>query len=189
MVAIHLTSFPGFFMTRCGPRFLAEYYHIVLSYSPSVFLVAVDEGQVVGFVAGFLEPAGFYALLRKQRLRLAMALLPQVVRTPSLVARLLTNSQRAAQASTATGDKVAELASLAVHPDHARKGYGSALVRSFIDAAASRSAREVILTTDAQGNDAVNQFYMHLGFTVTRTVTPVREREMNEYRYLCSEEV
>jgi hypothetical protein len=73
VVAIHQQAFQGFHMTLLGSRFLAGYYQTVLDYPDSIFLAAVDAEQMLGFVAGFVNPSRFYALLRARKRALALA--------------------------------------------------------------------------------------------------------------------
>jgi ribosomal protein S18 acetylase RimI-like enzyme len=42
-------------------------------------------------------------------------------------------------------------------------------------------AERVVLTTDTNGNDAVNKFYQRLGFSCVRTFEARRGRLLNEY--------
>ena len=75
--------------------------------------------------------------------------------------------------------------SLAVDPRTQRSGAGKALVAAFVDGAAARGAKAIVLTTDRTGNDAVNAFYRGQGFTVAREYRTPEGRPMNEYiRYI-----
>ena len=182
IVAVHLEAFPGFFMAQLGPRFLREYYRCVAEYPGGILLVESAGEEYVGFVAGFLDPASFYRALRHRRIRLALAACAGIVARPSRLITLLANYRRAGDAAQGSdGAAVAELSSLAVRPTSTGRGLGSSLVRRFIAEAGSRGANRVVLTTDAEGNDAVNRFYRGLGFTCERTFEARRGRSLNEY--------
>ncbi len=183
VVAVHQAGFQGFFLTQLGPAFLRQYYAAVLDH-PGGILGVVQEGsgEVSGFVAGFLDPAEFYRLLRSRRLRLGLAVLPALLRAPGRLRRVLGNMRRTGDAARA-GDETrldCELASITVHPSQARRGYGADLVRYFLAEAAGRGARRVHLTTDAQGNENVNRFYAGLEFRLDGTVQN-GDRLMNRY--------
>lgn len=182
VVAIHRRAFIGFFMTELGAAFLARYYRLVLEYPGGLLLVADVDGLPVGFVAGFLHPPGFYALLRRRAFELGLAVLPALLRRPSIVSRLLANMRRTGDAGSTEGNVPSELASVAVDPAYAGKGIGAQLVRAFVEASRARGADVVYLTTDAQNNDAVNRFYQGLGFRLSRTFWAAGRRLMNEYR-------
>jgi len=182
VVAIHQQAFQGFHMTLLGSRFLAGYYQTVLDYPDSIFLAAVDAEQMLGFVAGFVNPSRFYALLRARKRALALAAATHLALRPHL-------SLRRAQTLADTGDQphLAELASIGVSPKAQGRGIGKALTLVFLDAARQKQAIEVMLTTDAHNNDAVNRFYQNLGFRCIRQFWHTPDRLMNEYRIALAE--
>lgn len=182
VAAIHKRAFAGFFMTELGETFLARYYRLVLEYLDGLLWVAEVDGLPVGFVAGFVRPAGFYRLMRRRAFELGLAALPVLLRRPSIIWRLAANARRTGDASDVEGNVLSELASVAVDPAYAGKGIGARLVRAFIEASRARGADVVYLTTDAQNNAAVNRFYQGLGFRLSRTFWAAGRRLMNEYR-------
>lgn len=182
IVSVHLESFPGFFMAQLGPWFLREYYRCVVEYPRGVLLTESGEQGCIGFVSGFVDPTSFYRELRRRRVRLGLAACAGIVARPQRLITLLANYRRAGGvAHQAPEPGTAELSSLAVRPCVAGRGVGSRLVRKFIAAAGSRGADRVMLTTDANDNDAVNRFYQRLGFTCIRTFEARRGRLLNEY--------
>ena len=73
------------------------------------------------------------------------------------------------------------LSSIAVAPETSGNGLGKTLIRAFVAQARSMDAQCVYLTTDADGNDAVNAFYREVGFQPTRRFLQRKGRWMNEY--------
>jgi len=184
IVAVHLDAFPGFFMTQLGRRFLRAYYRCVVQYEGGILLTEDRAGECIGFVAGFMEPAGFYRALRRRRLRLAFAAGAGLVTRPWMIGTLLADYGRAGGAARQpAGPRTAELSSLGVKPTAAGGGLGSRLARGFIEAAGALGAEQVRLTTDTHGNDSVNAFYQRLGFTLVRNLEARRGRWLNEYEF------
>ncbi|HXH37639.1 MAG TPA: GNAT family N-acetyltransferase [Thermoanaerobaculia bacterium] len=182
VAAIHLNAFPGFFLSFLGRHFLRELYRAIVSDDEGIAFVATSSGQVIGFVAGSASSSGFYRRAAKRRWwRFALASSGAVLRRPLVVRRLL----RALYAPPKTSSEGALLMSLAVDPRLQGTGAGKALVAAFVDAAARRSSKAIVLTTDRIDNDAVNAFYRGLGFVVARDYVTPEGRPMNEYiRYI-----
>lgn len=183
VVRVHQQAFKGFLMTLLGPRFLRGYYQCVLEYAQPIFLVAEREGQIIGFAAGFVNPPRFYAQLRQRKIPLALAAASYLVWRPHLWRRALSSLRRAETLSSNEDEPtLAELASIGVSPAAQGIGAGTQLVQTFLQQAQQHGVQEVVLTTDAHNNDAVNAFYQRLGFVCTRQFYHTPERLMNEYR-------
>ena len=43
IVDIHIKAFPGFFLTKLGPRLLYKYYNLILNYEKKIFLGAEED--------------------------------------------------------------------------------------------------------------------------------------------------
>lgn len=171
IVRVHQQAFAGFLMTLLGPRFLRGYYQCVLEYPDPIFLVAERERQIVGFVAGFVNPPRFYAQLRRRKLPLVLAAASHLVWRPRLWRRALSSLRRAETLSSSEDEPaLAELASIGVAPAAQGLGAGKQLVQAFLKQAQQNGVQEVVLTTDAHNNDAVNAFYQKLGFVCTRLI-------------------
>jgi GNAT superfamily N-acetyltransferase len=176
LVLVHQSAFPGFYLTQMGPSFLRVYYSSVLAFKDSIALVAQVDGKTIGFVVGFSDPEAFYQYFRAKRLRLVPIILWAIVRNPSLLARTLRNSRRIARGSIPLG--TTELSSIAVSPTV--RGAGSVLIPAFLERAVALKSDRVLLTTDAIGNEHVNNFYVKHGFLLQRTFDD-GGRLMNEY--------
>lgn len=186
VVRIHLTSFEGFFLSFLGPAFLRELYRAIIADPNGIAFVAENDARAVGFVAGTTDADGFYKRVARARwLRFGLAAVPAFLRRPSILPRLA----RALYAPpSASREPSALLMSIAVLPVAQGSGCGAALTTEFTNAARTRGARAVTLTTDRVANDAVNSFYVRRGFSLCGTFTTPEGREMNEYVMRLSEE-
>lgn len=187
IAVVHCLAFPDFLMTLLGHAFLVEYYRTVLDYPQSVFLAAVDRDEkIVGFIAGFQDPAMFYKLLGVRKKRMMATAVFHLATRPRLWIRVLENIRQIGQRSDCSlqSTERAELASVGVVPDFLQRGCGRTLVREFLSRSVSLKAAAVELTTDAQGNDKVNRFYQNIGFRLVRASERAGGRRMNHYEYV-----
>lgn len=182
IVQIHQAAFPGFLMTVLGRSFLMRYYALAIDCRGGLIVLAREGGhqKPAGFVVGYADPTEFYRSLVGARLRLGLAAVCNAVCRPWTWLRIASAFRRARSASIEHMPHRAELASLAVRPDCEGRGIGQALVESFVHLAGGMGAREVALTTDADGNDRVVRFYQKLGFVVARELRATPERRMYE---------
>ena len=74
------------------------------------------------------------------------------------------------------------LSSIGVDPAWSGRGIGQGLLEAYVAEARKHGLKAFTLTTDADDNDAVNQFYRKVGFYLSRTFTQRDQRRMNEYR-------
>jgi ribosomal protein S18 acetylase RimI-like enzyme len=180
VVRIHLESFPGFFLSFLGPRFLRVLYETILADAEGRAFVAEEGSQIHGFVAGVIRQAGFYRrAIRTRALAFAWAAAGAVARRPSVVPRLVRALRRPAEVRDSAAD--ACLMSVAVTPSAEGRGAGRQLVQAFCAAIDRAGAEAVSLTTDADGNDRTNAFYVRLGFGLAREYVTPEGRRMNEY--------
>lgn len=189
VVKIHLASFPGFFLSFLGCRFLSLFYSGLCSAREGIALVYLDDaGAPAGFVAGTSNPGGFYSrLLKRDWLKFAIASIIPVLRKPSVIARVA----RAVfhPSDNPVGDDVAGLFSIGVLPGLQGSGAGKKLVLAFLEEAKLRDCKSVFLTTDRDNNEAVNAFYQRLGFSIDRHYVTPEGRRMNEYCLTLSGEM
>lgn len=179
VVSVHMASFPGFFLTFLGPRFLRLFYESLNSDKGGVLLVVELDGRIVGFVAGVTQQSGFYGRLIRRRIwAFALAATSAISRRPTIVVRLT----RALGKARDRGPVAAAcLMSIAVRPESASLGLGARLVEGFSEEMGRHGVDRYCLTTDRDGNDRVNAFYQRLGFFVSRTYRTPEGRWMNEY--------
>lgn len=181
VVTVHLASFPGFFLSILGPRFLSAFYSGVCSDPDGIRLVCINSsGNVSAFIVGTVNPRGFYSrLLRKDWLRFSLASLPSVIRNPSIIKRVARGFFHPSQ--NPGGPDVAGLLSIGVLPECQGIGVGKILVNRFLEETAKRGCTKVFLTTDRDNNDSTNAFYQKLGFVIARQYRTQEGRNMNEY--------
>jgi ribosomal protein S18 acetylase RimI-like enzyme len=181
VVAVHLVSFKGFFLSFLGARFLFLFYAGICSAPEGIAFVYLNDRDLpAGFVAGTSNPGGFYSrLLKRQWLRFALASLVPVMKKPSIIGRV----GRAVfyPSSNPVGNDVAGLFSIGVLPELQGTGAGKLLVNAFLEEARKRGCSRVFLTTDRDGNEPVNHFYHKLGFEIEREYLTPEGRNMNEY--------
>ena len=189
VVNVHLSSFPGFFLTFLGPRFLSLFYSGICTAPEGIAFVYLNEAGIpAGFVAGTSNPGGFYSrLLKRDWLKFALASIIPILKKPSAfgrIARALSHP-----AGNPVGYDVAGLFSIGVLPELQGTGAGKKLVQTFLDEAKQRGCRRVFLTTDRDNNEAVNSFYEKIGFDIERQYVTPEGRRMNEYWINLTEEL
>lgn len=181
VVRVHLASFPGFFLSFLGPRFLSLFYSAICTDTDGIAFVYQNEfGVPAGFVAGTSNPSGFYKrLLKRDWLKFATAAIIPVLKKPSVVSRVARALFH--PAANPVGANVAGLFSIGVLPELQGSGAGKKLVQAFLEEARKRGCKRVFLTTDRDNNAPVNAFYAKLGFSVERQYVTPEGRRMNEY--------
>lgn len=181
VVDVHLSSFPGFFLSFLGQSFLSLFYSGVCSAPEGIAFVYLNAAGIpAGFVAGTSNPGGFYSrLLKRDWLKFALASIIPVLRKPSIIGRVARAVSH--PADNPIGDDVAGLFSIGVLPELQGSGAGKKLVQAFLEEAKKRGCKRVFLTTDRDNNDAVNSFYKKLYFTIERQYVTPEGRRMNEY--------
>ena len=181
IVEIHQKAFSHYFLTRLGGKFLQRYYNLVLNFRSGILLVSEGEDGLQGFACGFVGPAEFYTSMWCARIPFALSLFPTLLRHPSLICKVISGVRRVQATASEWPARSCELSSIAVAPANAGNGFGKALMEAFLDKAKAMDAGCVYLTTDADGNDAVNAFYRNAGFEHTRCFLQGGVRWMNEY--------
>ncbi|MEZ4733821.1 MAG: GNAT family N-acetyltransferase [Caldilineaceae bacterium] len=180
VVDIHITSFPGFFLTFLGRDFLTLLYHNINSDEEGIVLVAGSGDAIYGFVAGVTNQSGFYArLIKRQVWGFALAGLNAAIKQPKILPRLFRALNRSSQSKGAATK--ACLMSIAVRPNVEGRGMGRELVNAFCQSMVERGVDAISLTTDRDDNERVNHFYLSLGFTLNRVFETPEGRTMNEY--------
>ena len=181
IVEIHRKAFSHFFLTRLGRGFLSRYYQFVLKYETGIVLVCEGARELDGFVCGFVDPADFYRAMWRGKRAFVLPAVSALLRRPTLAAGVLNGVHRIHESASRAPARSCELSSIAVAPAASGSHLGSALIRAFLAQAWSMDAECIYLTTDADGNDWANAFYLRSGFEHTRRFLQRKGRWMNEY--------
>jgi len=180
VVAVHLESFPGFFLTFLGADFLRLLYESISNDTQGVVLVVASGQTIQGFVAGVTQQRGFYRrLVNQKKWRFAKASIKALLKRPAIAARLIRALHRPADSNNSSAE--ACLMSIAVRPAAQGRGIGKLLVEAFCQEMARREVSCVCLTTDRDDNEATNRFYQSLTFNLSRTLVTPEGRVLNEY--------
>jgi ribosomal protein S18 acetylase RimI-like enzyme len=183
VVDIHLKSFPGFFLSFLGPRFLKEFYKSFATDSQGLGFVAKgQDDKIIGVVVGPIYPQGYFQrLLKNNWPRFCLASIGAVVRRPHSALRLLRAIFYRGKAPF--GPPRALLSSIAVDPSAQGRGVGKVLVERWVEQVQRNGLCGCYLTTDADGNLAVNNFYQNLGWQIESSYVTSEGRRMNRYVY------
>lgn len=182
IVKIHLETFEGFFLTFMGKGFLCQMYKSYISHENSNILVASEDEKPIGFLAYSSDLSGLYKHMIKKRLILfAWYALGAFFRKPKVFMRLVRAFLKPGESRRK--EKYIELSSIGVKIDAKSKGVGSSLIE-FLKKEIDFSEFEYIkLETDAENNEAVNNFYQKNGFALETVFETPEGRKMNEYRF------
>ena len=177
---IHLRAFPGFFLSLLGQRFMRQYYREICIDPDGVAMVAEVDDRIGGLVVGAGNPRGFYRrLFRRRGLLFGFLALPAIFRRPWITGRILRGRSHAENQLDDSG--TFGLFSLAVDPCYSGLRLGSLLVNAFAAVVRQRGGASICLTTDRDGNQKVNEFYLRNGFALTGQFCTPEGRWMNEY--------
>jgi Acetyltransferase (GNAT) family len=183
VVAIHMEAFPGFFLTKLGPKFLKLMYEAFLQDEVSVFAVAVINGSVIGFATGAAQQGTQVQRMAGKRVfRLAQAILPALCRSPFVIAKHLFVKLFAIDGHPTIDADSVILRSIAVTNNSLGTGAAVELLRFFEKQVNNSGFHSVSLTTDAVANDRVNSFYIKAGYIVKSHFTQKPDRLMILYQ-------
>lgn len=181
VVKIHLQSFPGFFLSFLGARFLFLFYSAVCATSECIsFVYLSSDSKPEGFVVGAINPQGFFSeLLRRDWFKFGLASLGAICKKPSIIKRIIRALHLPSE--NPKGNGIAGLFSIGVLPKLQGTGVGKELIEAFLNEAKRLRCKRVFLTTDRDNNEIINTFYSGLRFKVERQFETPEGRRMNEY--------
>ena len=183
IVKVHQDSFPGFFLTFLGTRFMTLLYEDLCNCPSAVLLVARRGGRVVGFAGGVENESSYFASLKQRRAReFARASMIAVARQPTILPRLWRARRRDVEGSSV--GPPATLLTIGVSPEGQGLGVGAALLNSFTQALRDRGIPVFTLTTDAVDNERAIRFYEAAGMRRVRTFKTPEGRVMFEFESL-----
>lgn len=178
---LHRRAFPGFFLTALGPSFLREFYAAFVDDADAIALVTVGDGdQIRGVVVGTMRPDGFFGrLVRRRWHAFARASVGMVLRSPLAIPRLVRALRYRGEVPVATSGAL--LSSISTDPGEG--GGGRLLIEAFVEAVRARGVTAAYLTTDADDNDRVNEFYRRAGWQLAGDFITQEGRRMNCYTW------
>ena len=182
VVSIHLATFENFFLTFLGRGFLKEMYKSYVQHSESDLLIAMENDEVVGFLAFSYNMGGLYKhMIIRHIIPFAWYSLLAFLRKPKVLFRLLRAFLKPSESKR--DDSYVELASIGVDPSKKSLGVGSNLIRHFVESIDFTKYKYITLETDAVDNEYANAFYKKNGFKVERMYETREGRKMFEYRF------
>ena len=180
VVDVHLKGFENFFLTFLGKQFLQIFYTAVLLDTTSLCCVVEIKGTIVGFAVGTTSPTGFsLRLLKSKWVAFVKALIIPVTKSPKIIFRLLGAFNR--NNTKGSYSDCFHLLSITVAPGWQGYGLGRALVDYIVSLSVKFQKKGVYLTTDAEDNKAVIDFYERQGFKRSGAFRTPQGRLMREY--------
>ncbi|AQQ09150.1 ribosomal-protein-alanine acetyltransferase [Sedimentisphaera cyanobacteriorum] len=183
VVEVHMRSFPNFFLTFLGRRFLKCFYQSFIEDEEGIGFVAIENGSVSGVIVGPLVPDGYFKRLLVRRWYIfALSSFTAVLKNPKIIFRLVRAVFYRGDAPE-NNNTLSLLSSIAVSPDTQGKGVGAGLLNRFLQDAEQRGSEGCYLTTDREGNESVNRFYLKNGWLLDKRFETPEGRKMNRYVY------
>ena len=180
VIEIHIAAFPGFFLSELGNDVLRVFYKSLLQDKTTIFYGVKNEGELVGFFVASLKPKGLYTrLFFKNISRFILPLFFSFLKNLSLLKRMMTSASSSSKLEVST-IYPASLLSICVSPAHAGNGIGKILLSTLEKELQLRKRHGYYLTTDANNNNATNQFYLNFGFKLNGSYSQGK-RIMNIY--------
>lgn len=180
VVSVHLNAFPGFFLTELGAGFLRVMYKSFLTDKKGIFVVhESDQGEVDGFAVGALTSTTSDRWLALRFLpEFLIAAVPAILAHPRTVTVRLLQRFFETDQMPAMLDGSAVLRSIGVVGAARGSGAAGALLRVFEEAALSRGACRLCLTTNEDDNERAQRFYSKHGYEVTARFQQSGSRRM-----------
>ena len=187
IVPLHRVSFPNFFLTELGPRFLCLYYQELLRQKQLCLVVCKkNDLEPLGFATAVYPPLAVYRqMLRHASAPFVCALLGALVRQPHrVIPRVCYGVRwRVMGQPHKSNAKTAHLTAIAVHPKQQTAGLGSTLLQAMLKGCKERGASKMTLETDADHNEAALHFYQKNGFVRQSSFTTPQGRRMYTYEH------
>jgi ribosomal protein S18 acetylase RimI-like enzyme len=179
---IHVLTFQGFFLTFLGKGFVKHLYCSFCKHPDSGLLIAVEDGDIIGFLAYSSDYSGLFKYMIKTKLvPFAWYSLGAFFRKPKVFMRLVRAFLKPGE--TKRTEKYVELSSIGVDPDYKGKGVGTKLIDVLKQKVDFQKYEYITLETDAEKNDAAIHFYEKNEFVREREFATAEGRKMYEYRF------
>lgn len=179
---IHISTFQGFFLTFMGKGFLKQLYLSFCKHHESGLLIAMEDSNVVGFLAYSGDYSGLFKYMLKTRIiPFAWYSVGAFFRKPKVFMHLVRAFLKPSE--TRRTEKYVELSSIGVDPNSQGKDVGTNLVHTLKQKVDFSKYEYITLETDAVDNAAAICFYEKNGFIKERLFETNEGRKMYEYRY------
>jgi ribosomal protein S18 acetylase RimI-like enzyme len=168
VAAVHLSAFPGFFLSQLGSPFLRVMYRAFLVNPTSLFFVyEAEDSTIAGFAVGSLTFGRRDRWLALRFLpQFFFAVLPALLKSPLQISMRLLRRFFEIGGSPNVPREAAFLRSIGVNESSRGSGIADALLNQFETAAFGRGAKSVHLTTDEVNNHRAQRFYERRGYGV-----------------------
>ncbi len=177
---LHIKAFAAFFLTSLGSKFLEKFYQAIIEHADGIAIGIYEDTQLVAFSVGTRRKQGFYIrILKNNWYTLFWASLPKLLLNPGKIIRLINSFRTVEESGEINMANAACLLSICVDPFSARNGYGQKALLAF-EEKAFLTAKILCLTTDADENEAVNNFYIKNQFKCSN-IFYQGKRKMNLY--------
>lgn len=170
----HIACFPDYFLTKLdggNGKLLSKFYQSYLQ-NDAFFVVAEDEGEVVGFVMGYIIPNAASEKFEKENFwllsgRFALLLLQfNKMAWERIFARLKAMlAKRPATTPECSDSTKASLLSICLKSEYRGSGVATQLIKEFEAICLTKGVNYYTLTALAT-NERGNSFYKKLGFEI-----------------------
>jgi ribosomal protein S18 acetylase RimI-like enzyme len=157
---LHAGQISEGFLSFLGTPFLRRLYRRITRSSTSFLLVARQDGDLAGFVAGSTDVAGLY---RSFLVHDGLPAAAGVIRRLLPAWRRVIETVRHGSAKGPGRGRGPELLAIAVEPGHLGRGVGRSLVASFLDEVVDRGYDAAFVVVGADNAPAVG-LYERAGF-------------------------
>jgi ribosomal protein S18 acetylase RimI-like enzyme len=159
---LHCAALAGDFLPSLGKGFLTVFYQGVLDLGVGFGLVAIEDGQPVGFVLGSTDTNVLFKRVMLSRiLPLGLRVILAVIRKPALIANVLETFLYPSKENAVPAK--AELVVIGFDGAYRGRGLGRQLANALNDAFRAQGVRSYKVTA-LQSNRGANSFYRALGF-------------------------
>ena len=169
LAQLHISVFPGFFLSTLGEKFLTTYYRVVLKHPETICLFAEDENaHICGYVLGRVNAKGYLKrIVKSAPLIFTWEAIKLLFSRPRALIRLVKNLDKKRNDSEVNDSQdYAEIGLIGVLPEYKGQGIGHLLFNEFVSILKEKGVGNVSLTTDANDNENTLTAYKAWGFEV-----------------------
>ncbi len=179
VVLIHLSAFPGFFLTELGDEFLQLYYSAVRKHKDGLLFGYFEGESLLGFSAATIRSRGFHmSLVKANFFRFSVFGLRFLLGKFQTLLRLVKNLTKKTGKNIADEGEYAELVSIGIQSDQQGKGIGKLLIARLEEELLKKDVRSLSLTTDYLNNEKTIRFYHSIGFSILYDFIAYPNRKM-----------